>query len=306
MVGVTVFVFTLMRVIPGDVAILILAGPEGTADFTEEQYRELRSDLGLDKPLYQQYGTWIADMAQGDWGTSLRTRTSIGDEIGTRLPLTFEIALLTLVTSMIIGIPLGVIMAVRQDGMVDYVARLVSIGGIAIPNFWLGTLILLAMVIWLNWLPPLLYVHFWDDPWTNLKQVIWPCVTLGYLYSAIIARMTRSALLEVLRQDYVRTAWAKGLPERAVVVRHALGNALLPIVTLMGLQLSGLLSGTVIVETIWNMPGVGRSLVDAIRFRDYPMVQALIVLFALFTLTANLLVDLSYAWLDPRVRLAGK
>ncbi len=301
LLGVTLLVFVVMRVMPGDVAMSIL-NPDGNSDVDPARYEKLREELGLNRPLYQQYGSWIVGIARGDWGHSLRTQAPVLAEIKARLPLTMEITLLTVLAAISIGIPLGVLMAIRQDGWADYVLRILSIGGVAIPNFWIGTLMLLGMVVWFHWRPPAGYAAVWDSPWTNLKQVIWPCLALGYLQSAIISRMTRSAMLEVLRQDYVRTAWAKGLRERTVVLRHALRNALLPVVTLVGLQFTALMGGTVIMENLWNLPGVGRSLLDAIGFRDYPMIQALVLLFAFFALVGNLVVDFLYAWLDPRVR----
>ena len=211
-------------------------------------------------------------------------------------------ATLTVLISILIALPLGILMAMRQDSILDYVLRVVSIGGIAMPSFWTGALMLLFMTIWFRYIPPLGYQHFWDNPWANLQQVIWSSLALGYLLSSVVARMTRSTLLEVLRQDYIRTAWAKGLTERVVITRHALKNAFLPIVTLIGLYYAALIGGTVIMENIWNLPGLGRSLIESINFRDYPMVQGLIMIFAFIILCANLFVDLTYAWLDPRVR----
>ena len=249
-----------------------------------------------------QYFDWVWGVVRGDWGTSLRTDTPVLEEIKNRFPLTFEMATLTVLMSILIAVPLGIIMAVRQDTWIDYSARLFSIGGLAMPNFWLGTLTLLFMVIWFGWIPPLGYTHFWDDPWTNIQQVIWGALALAYLFAAIISRMTRSTLLEVLRQDYIRTALAKGLRERTVVVRHALKNAILPVVTIIGIQYAALIGGTVIMERIWNLPGLGTSLIDSINFRDFPVVQGLVLVFAVIILFANLIVDLMYAWLDPRVR----
>lgn len=301
LLGVTLLVFVLMRVIPGDVAMSIL-NPDGNSDVAPAKYEQLRQELGLDRPLYVQYASWVAGVVRGDWGKSLRTQDSVLDEIRSRLPLTAEITLLTVLAAALIGIPLGVMMAIRQDSPLDYLLRLLSIGGVAMPNFWLGTLMLLAMVVFFHWRPPPGYASVWDSLWTNLKQVLWPCLALGYLQSAIIARMTRSALLEVLRQDYVRTAWAKGLRERTVILRHSLRNAILPVATLIGLQFTALMGGTVIMENLWNLPGIGRSLLDAISFRDYPMIQGLVLLFALFALVGNLFIDFAYAWLDPRVR----
>ncbi|MCH8189949.1 MAG: ABC transporter permease [Chloroflexi bacterium] len=302
LIGVSILIFILMRIVPGDVALMILIGPEGTGEVDPIQLEALRDELGLNRPLPVQYFTWVGGMLKGDFGHSLRTDIPVFDEIRTRFPLTFEIATLTVLLSMSIALPLGIIMAMRQDTWIDYIARIVTIGGLAMPNFWVATLMLLFMVIWFNWIPPLGYEHIWDDPWANFQQVIWGALGLGYLLAAVVARMTRSTLLEVLRQDYIRTAWAKGLRERSVVVRHALKNALLPVVTIVGLQYAALIGGTVIMEQIWNLPGLGQSLIVSINSRDFPMVQALVMLFAIIILFANLIVDLLYAWLDPRVR----
>ncbi len=311
LIGVSVIIFTLMRVVPGDVALMILIGPEGDGEVDEEAYQRLREELGLNEPLFidvtnpgagSQYGAWVSGLAYGNWGDSIRTDTPVLSEISRRFPLTFEMATLTVLISILIALPLGILMAMRQDSILDYVLRVVSIGGIAMPSFWTGALMLLFMTIWFRYIPPLGYQHFWDNPWANLQQVIWSSLALGYLLSSVVARMTRSTLLEVLRQDYIRTAWAKGLTERVVITRHALKNAFLPIVTLIGLYYAALIGGTVIMENIWNLPGLGRSLIESINFRDYPMVQGLIMIFAFIILCANLFVDLTYAWLDPRVR----
>jgi peptide/nickel transport system permease protein len=311
LIGVSVIIFTLMRVVPGDVALMILIGPEGDGEVDEEAYQRLREELGLNEPLFidvtnpargSQYGAWVSGLVYGNWGDSIRTDTPVLSEISRRFPLTFEMATLTVLISILIALPLGILMAMRQDSILDYVLRVVSIGGIAMPSFWTGALMLLFMTIWFRYIPPLGYQHFWDNPWANIQQVIWSSLALGYLLSSVVARMTRSTLLEVLRQDYIRTAWAKGLTERVVITRHALKNAFLPIITLIGLYYAALIGGTVIMENIWNLPGLGRSLIESINFRDYPMVQGLIMIFAFIILCANLFVDLTYAWLDPRVR----
>lgn len=302
LIGVSIIIFIIMRIVPGDVALAILIGPEGQGEVDPVALERLREELGLNQNVVLQYTSWIGGIFTGDWGTSLRTDTPVLEEIRRRFPLTFEMATLSVLMSLIIAAPLGILMAIRQNSWIDYIARLVSIGGLAMPNFWVGTLMLLFMVIWFSWIPPLGYTNFWDNPWTNIQQIIWGSLALGYLLSAIVARMTRSTLLEVLRQDYIRTAWAKGLRERTVVVRHALKNAILPVITIVGLQYAALIGGTVIMERIWNLPGLGSSLIEAINFRDYPVVQGLVLMFAVIILSANLLVDLMYAWLDPRVR----
>ena len=311
LIGVSVIIFTLMRIVPGDVALTILAGPDGSDAVNQQQYNALRDELGLNKPLFvdirspgsgSQYGEWMWGMVRGDWGQSLRHHTPVFQDIKRRFPLTFELATITVVISVAVALPLGILMAMRQDTVLDYVLRIPSIGGLAMPTFWVGTLMLLVMSVWLSWTPPLGYTHFWDDPWENIQQIIWAGLALGYAQAAIVSRMTRSTLLEVLRQDYIRTAWSKGVSERVVIVRHALKNAILPVVTIVGISYANLIGGTVIMENLWNLPGLGRSLIEAINFRDYPVVQALVMVFAVVILAANLLVDLLYAWLDPRVR----
>lgn len=302
LLGVSIVIFVLMRIVPGDVAVAILAGPDGSGSVNPAALEELREKLGLNRSLPAQYVDWIWGFLRGDWGDSYRSNASILSEIRTRLPLTFEMATLTVAISLLIGLPSGIIMAIRQNTWIDYLARILSIGGLTMPTFWVATLMLLIMVVWFGWSPPLDYAHFWNNPWKNIQQVIWGALAMGYLFAAIFARMTRSALLEVLRQDYVRTAWSKGLSERTVVVRHALKNSLLPIVTIVGVQYATLLGGTVIMERIWNLPGLGSSLVDAVDSRDIVVVQDIVLVFAVIVLLVNLAVDIMYAWLDPRVR----
>ncbi len=299
---VSVGIFLIMRVVPGDVALMILVGPDGTGTVDPVQLEKLRDQLGLNDSLIVQYWDWVTGVITGDWGQSLRSQTSVWGEITNRFPLTFEMVNLTVIISISIALPLGILMAMRQNTPVDYVARFISIGGLAMPTFWVGALMLLIMVVFFNWIPPLGYSELWDKPWDNIQQVIWACLALGYALSAVVSRMTRSTLLEVLRQDYIRTAWAKGLRERTVMTRHALKNAILPVITIVGLQYATLMGGTVIMERIWNLPGLGTAVIDSINFRDYPMVQGLVLLFALIILVVNLLIDLMYAWLDPRIR----
>lgn len=302
LVAVSIIIFLLMRVVPGDVATVILMGSGGEGAATEEALRELRHKLGTDRPLYEQYATWVWGLLRLDVGPSFYTRTPVFEEIGDRIPVSVELAFLTGLISLIIALPLGVLSALRQDTWTDYVMRVVTIGGIAMPTFWSGTLIILALVLYFRWLPPIGYVGLLSDPWTNFQQMIWPALALGYYFSAVVSRMTRSCMLEVLRQDYIRTAWAKGLRERIVVLRHAMKNALLPVITITGIQVAYLIGGTVIMESVFVLPGIGKHLVDSIRVRDYPVVQTIVVLFALVVSVANLLVDVVYAWVDPRIR----
>ncbi len=294
--GISLLIFALLRVMPGDVAAAIL-GDERRPEVIEQ----VRHDLGLDKPLPLQYLEWMGGVIRGDFGKSYWYKTSVLEEIAKRYPVTLELAVLSIFFAILIAIPTGVISAIKQDTMVDYTLRIFTIGGLAIPNFWLGTLMILALVIWFRWIPPFGYVSPTQDLWANLQQFLLPSLALGYSLSAILSRMTRSQMLEVLREDYIRTARAKGLLERNVVLRHALKNMLLPVVTLSGIQLGFLLGGTVIMESIFVLPGMGRNLVDSILHRDYPMTQGIVLLMALTYTTINLLVDVLYAWLDPRI-----
>jgi peptide/nickel transport system permease protein len=298
--GAAALVFVIMRVIPGDVALLVLGGDGGQVD--QKQLAAVRQQLGLDQPLIVQFGTWLWGVLRFDFGNSLWTGQPVAHELLIRLPLSLELALFATMVSVIIAIPLGMLAAVRQDTWVDYVVRVVSIGGLAIPGFWVGILCILGLVIFFGWGPPLEFTPPWVDPWANFQMMLWPVVTVGYRFSAVTTRMTRSTVLEVLREDYIRTAWAKGLRERAVVIRHALKNALLPVVTLVGTEFAFLIGGLVVTETVFTLNGIGRFVVDAVAHRDYPVVQALVFLIAFGFVIVNLLVDLTYAWLDPRIR----
>ncbi|HEY7868670.1 MAG TPA: ABC transporter permease [Methylomirabilota bacterium] len=298
--GAAALVFLIMRVIPGDVALLVLGGDGGQVD--QKQLAAVRQQLGLDQPLLVQFGTWLWGVLRFDFGNSLWTGQPVAHELLIRLPLSLELALFATMVSVIIAIPLGMLAAVRQDTWVDYVVRVVSIGGLAIPGFWVGILCILGLVIFFGWGPPLEFTPPWVDPWANFQMMVWPVVTVGYRFSAVTTRMTRSTVLEVLREDYIRTAWAKGLRERAVVIRHALKNALLPVITLVGTEFAFLIGGLVVTETVFTLNGIGRFVVDAVAHRDYPVVQALVFLIAFGFVIVNLLVDLTYAWLDPRIR----
>jgi peptide/nickel transport system permease protein len=301
LLGAASLVFVIMRVIPGDVALLILGG-DAAGHIDQKQLTAMRQQLGLDQPLIVQFGTWLWGVVRFDFGNSLWTGQAVTQELLIRLPLSLELALFATLVSVIIAIPLGMLAAVRQDTWVDYVVRVVSIGGLAIPGFWVGILTILALVIYFGWGPPLEFTPPWVDPWANFSMMIWPVVTVGYRFSAVTTRMTRSTVLEVLREDYIRTAWAKGLRERSVVIRHALKNAMLPVITLIGTEFAFLIGGLVVTETVFTLNGVGRFVVDAVAHRDYPVVQALVFLIAFGFVVVNLLVDLTYAWFDPRIR----
>jgi peptide/nickel transport system permease protein len=298
LLGAAALVFVIMRVIPGDVALLIFGGEAG-GQIDAKQLADMRHRLGLDQPLIVQFGTWLWGVLRFDFGNSLWTGRPVIEELLIRLPLSLELAIAATFVSVLIAIPLGMLAAIRQDTWVDYLVRIVSIGGLAIPSFWVGILCILMLVIFFGWGPPLEFTPPWIDPWANFQMMVWPVVTVGYRYAAVTTRMTRSTLLEVLREDYIRTAWAKGLRERAVVVRHALKNSMLPVITLVGTEFAFLIGGLVVTETVFTLNGVGRFVV---AHRDYPVVQALIFLIAFGFVVVNLLVDLTYAWFDPRIR----
>ena len=300
--GVSIGVFLLLRVIPGDVAQVILAGPSGEASYTLQDVEQLREKLGLNDPLYLQYGNWVSDLVRGDLGTSFATRRPIAQELKRQFPVTLQLAFFTMVVVSLIAIPIGVLAAVKQDSAADYILRGIAILGLAAPTFFVGLVVVLVVSRYIGWLPPLGYVHIWDQPFKGFQQLIFPALVLGFSSNGLLLRMTRTQLLEVLREDYVRTARSKGLSENVVIVRHAMRNALLPVVTVGGLQLGGLFTGAMIVETIFNLPGIGRGLIQGVFSRDLPLIEAYIMYFAVVALVANLLVDLTYAWLDPRIR----
>jgi peptide/nickel transport system permease protein len=301
LLGVALIVFLIMRVIPGDVALMILGGDDG-GRIDQSQVDALRQQLGLDQPLIVQFATWLWGVVRFDFGNSLWTGQPIVHELAIRLPLSLQLALMATFVSVLIAIPLGTLAAVRQDTWIDYMVRVVSIGGLAIPSFWIGILCILFLVIYFGWGPPLEFTPPWVDPWVNLQMMVWPVVTVGYRYAAVTTRMTRSTVLEVLREDYIRTAWAKGLREGVVVLRHALKNSMLPVITLIGTEFAFLIGGLVVTETVFTLNGIGRFVVEAVAHRDYPVVQALVFLIAFSFVMVNLLVDLTYAWFDPRIR----
>ena len=302
LLGASLLIFILLRVVPGDIAEILVyqTGSESSA-IQQKQVQQIRAELGLDKPVVLQYVDWMRDALAGDLGQSYVQRRPVAEILKERLPRSLELAVLTIVLAVVWAIPLGVVSAVRQNSWVDYLARMLSISGLSLPIFFTGVLILYCLVRFFRWLPPLEFVEFWRDPAENLKQLIWPALAQAWYISAPIARLTRSQMLEVIRQDYVRTARAKGLAERAVVYRHALRNSLLPVVTFVGWWGGRLLGGLVIVEIIFSVPGMGSALAQAVAQRDYPTVQAMVFVMALIFLSLNLLVDLAYGWLDPRI-----
>jgi peptide/nickel transport system permease protein len=299
--GVSVIIFVVMRILPGD-PLVAMFGMEGFMKLSEADRARIMEDLGLSAPLVVQYGHWMRDIAGGSLGKSFFRGESVADIIMHRGPLSAEIGIMSVVVSWIVGLPVGIISAFRPNSLTDHVARSLSILFLAIPGFWLGMLIVLALLFWFNYKAPLVVVHLWQDPWVNLQLVLGPAIVLGLGQGAYIARMSRSCLLEVIREDYVRTARAKGVVEWLVVIRHALPNALLPVITLSGILMGFVLGGSVAIEQAFGVPGLGRTLVTAVIERDIIVVQNLVFLYGIIFIMINVLVDLSYAWLDPRIR----
>ncbi|OAI39027.1 hypothetical protein AYO38_08475 [bacterium SCGC AG-212-C10] len=295
---ISIVVFSAVRAIPGDVCKIVLATP----DVDQQQCDAIREELGLDKSPPAQYVEYMGGLLTGDWGTTLLSKQSVWGQIQSRIPLTLELTLLSTLFALAIAIPIGVISAIKQDGPLDYLLRFATIGWLSIPSFWLGTMLIVLPAKWWGYAPPVGYVEFWVDPLKNLEQLYLPAFALGLALSASLARVTRSAMLEVLRQDYIRTARSKGLRERVIVARHALRNAMIPVVTLFGIQVGVLFGGTVVLESIFSLPGLGNLTLSAVTIKDYPEVQGLVIFFAAILVSINLLVDLSYAWFDPRIR----
>ncbi len=300
LLGVAVLVFVMLRVAPGDIVELKYAG-SGTFAPREAIERE-RAQLGLDKPLWHQFVSWMWGIARFDFGNSMWTGQPVIHEIAIRLELSIQLALMATIVAIVLSIPLGTVAALKQDTWIDYFVRVFSIAGLAIPSFWLGIVIILGFLIIFKWLPPLTFTSLWVDPKANLMQLIWPALAVGYRYSAVATRMTRSAVLEVLREDYVRTARAKGLREKVVLVRHALKNAVLPVITVIGLEFAFLVGGLVVTEQVFNLNGIGMLFVESIAQRDYMIVQTLVLLISFVFIFVNFLVDLVNACLDPRIR----
>jgi peptide/nickel transport system permease protein len=298
----TLIAFLLLRVIPGDPALVKLMGETGDSKFTPAELHDLQVKLGTDKPLYVQYGTWVWGMLRLDFGQSMFFEEPVADDLLAKFPITLELTVLAMLIATIIAVPLGLVSALKQDTPADYVSRIISITGVALPNFWVGILIVYFLVLLFAWMPPLGYANLWEDPATNLQQFVFPALALGFFEMAFTARVTRSSMLEVYREDYTRTARGKGLSERVVILRHALKNALLPVVTVAGFQFGRLLAGTVVIENIFMIPGMGKLLVDSVFHRDYTEVQAIVMVITVSVLLLNLLLDVMYGWLNPRIR----
>ena len=302
---VSIIVFFAIRLVPGSAIDLVISRMD-TAPLhgrKDEMRDAIAKQLGLDKPVLVQYGTWMGGIIfRGDLGTMMWQGIPITEELKYRLPITFELVIMALIASLISSFPIGIYSAIRQETIGDYIGRSFAIMCIAVPGFWLGTMVFVILPYYFGWSPPVLHVPFRENPVENLIQFIIPAVILGMASAGINMRMTRTMMLEVLRQDYIRTAWAKGLKEKIIIIRHALKNALIPIVTIVGLQIPVLIGGTVIIETIFNLPGMGRMLVDAIFQRDYTTLSGVTFLIAAFVMLSNLFVDITYTWLDPRIR----
>ena len=300
--GMSVVIFVLLRLAPGDIVDILFS----TGGYVNnEERKEIMKELGIDKPLTVQYMEWIRNFLRGDLGKSYRYDQPAWDVIRPLIPVTLELAVLSTLVAVLLGVPTGVISAIRQDTPLDYVLRMFSLAGLAMPAFWLGMVIILALVSYLQWIPPVTYVSPRESLWLHAVQFGLPALAVGYRSSALIMRITRSALLEVMREDYIRTAWAKGQSERIVIWRHALQNAILPVVTVIGIEFAFLIGGLVVTENVFNLPGVARFLVQAILWRDYPIVQNLVMFIAVVVILSNLFVDMLYGFLDPRVRVGG-
>jgi peptide/nickel transport system permease protein len=300
LLGVAVLVFVLLRMLPGDIVEMRFLVEGGQVD--PEALAIERQRLGLDKPLIWQFYDWMTGIFVGDFGTSMWTGRPVIEEIGSRLGLSLQVAIMATILAILIAIPLGTIAALYNNTWIDHAIRVFAIAGLAVPSFWLGMLIILLLLHSFGYFPPLTYVPIWEDPLRNLSQLIWPALAVGYRYSAVTTRMTRSTLLEVLQEDYIRTARAKGVFERVIVARHAMRNALLPVVTVIGLEFAFLIGGLVVTEQVFNLNGIGKLFVETVTRADYTMVQALVMLVATFFIVINFAVDLLYAALDPRIR----
>ena len=299
LIGMSIVIFLLLRLAPGNIVDILFS----TAGYVNESEKAaIMKKLGLDRPYWVQYVEWMRQMFMGDLGKSYRYDIPAWDVIRPLLPVTIELAILSLIVSVVLGVPTGVISAVKQDTTLDYAMRVVSLAGLSMPSFWLGMVIILGMVSWLGWIPPLTYVKPTENFRAHAIQFMLPALAVGYRSSALIMRITRSSLLEVMREDYIRTAWAKGQTGRIVIWSHALKNAILPVITVIGIEFAFLIGGLIVTETVFNLPGVARFLVQAILWRDYPIVQNLVMIIAIVVILSNLLVDMLYGVLDPRVR----
>lgn len=295
-------VFSLLRILPGD-AVLTLVGESGL--LSDEATETIRHDLGLDQSFVPAFFSWVGGIFTGDLGDSLITGRAVTEQLQQAYPVTLQLAIMAIMITMLIAIPIGIVSAIRQDSVADYAGRIVSLTGLSVPDFLVATLILVFVGLWFQWSPPVVFTPFFEGPAQNLKGMIIPAAIIGFRFSSTSMRMVRSTTLEVLREDYIRTAWAKGLRERSIISRHVLKNAFIPVVTIIGTEFAYLMGGAVVVEFIFNLPGLGSMTLTAIQERDYPTVQATVLLFGGVVVFMNLLVDLTYGWLDPRIRFGA-
>ncbi|MEC7733972.1 MAG: ABC transporter permease [Chloroflexota bacterium] len=301
---VSALIFALLRIAPGDVALLIAeanSGGEGI-DVSEEDLEEIREMLGLNDPLHIQYFSWITGFVVGDWGDSLFTGRDVFEEFKLKFPVTLELVIFSQIIAIALGLPAGILMALKQNSWIDYVIRILSLAGLSLPSFWSATLLLLGGAYFFMWNPQLGSFPLTEEPWQNIQQYFWPAMMLGYISAATKARMMRSTMLEVLRQDYIRTAKAKGLTQYVVTARHALKNAFIPVITVIGITTALSLGGSVVMERVFSMPGLGGFILEGMLSRDFPIVQSIVLFFAMAVIFVNLLIDISYGWFDPRVR----
>ncbi|MGX1744495.1 ABC transporter permease [Bosea sp. NPDC055353] len=299
LLGVAVLIFLMLRVLPGDIVEAKLRG-DGAAVSAELIATE-RARLGLDRSLPIQFGEWVSRAARGDLGVSMWTGQPVTSEIGLRIGLSLQVAVMAALIATLIALPLGTLSAIYPGTPLDYVIRLVAASGMAVPSFWFGMMLILMLLYLFNWAPPITYTPFWQDPLANLNQLIWPALAVGYRYAAVAARMVRSSLLEVLQEDYIRTARAKGTPERDLIWRHAIRNGLLPTITIVGLEFAFLVGGLVVTEQVFNLNGIGKLLVQSVAHYDYVMIQGIVMVLALVFVLTNLVLDILYVWLDPRI-----
>jgi peptide/nickel transport system permease protein len=299
LIFVSFIIFSLLRLIPGDAVVARLAE---SGYVSPEDLAKMRAQLGLDRNFFVQYFDWAFHAMRGDFGQSLWTSDAVLPSIIRRMGISLEIGMMAMFVAICVAIPMGVLAAVKRNTWIDYAARLVSVAGLSIPDFWLATMLLLVLSLYIGWLPEFGWYVPWEQPLKNIEALIFPALIVGYRFSAVSSRMTRSAMLEVLREDYVRTARAKGLRDRTVILKHALRNGLIPVITIMGSQMTNLIGGLVIIEQVFSLPGQGRQVLDAVTHRDYPVVQGSVMVMAMIFVLANLCVDLSYALIDPRIR----
>ena len=301
LLGIALITFVMIRIVPGDVVELKMRSDGGRV--TQQQINDERTRLGLDKPLPEQFCVWMKGLVTFDFGNSMWTGRPVAQEIGGRIGLSIQVAIMAAVVAVLIAVPLGTVAALFRDSPIDYIVRIITIAGLAVPSFWLGMIIILVLLTFFKWSPPVTYVSIFEDPVKNLSQLIWPSLAVGYRYAAVVARMIRSSIIEVMQEDYIRTARAKGVGEFMVVFKHAMRNALLPAITIIGLEFAFLIGGLVVTEQVFNLNGIGRLFVDAVIRNDFILIQTIVFLLAIIFVSVNLIVDLIYGFLDPRTRM---